>query len=527
MVTLKGEQTVTCMRALVIENNASRILEIRNNLKASNIKPSVAHSAEHALQSIKTYSTDAIVIGASFNDLECRALIRDLREAMRGKGMRTPIIALVHKPQQNTIADILQSGANDCFIVPEQTAEVGLRVKMNVARFWGHINHIIKVDDRLSLNLFDAVVSHDGEHLNIPDQLFDIFEYLALRMNSGSTPYKKLLDYIIGEEDKETTIGSLKVQIFTLRALLGKLANSQVNYIASTSKYGLRLVDPAKEKETKLSVKDVFDGMAQNKKSAKKVLLVGDAQPATMAFYKSADDITINVLKPKNALETLKTESFHAILVTDGANDRNDALIRALKDAAPETPVLGICETAQNSLPFIRNGADGTLVKPYSLKELSARIDTALNRSSDQLPRPIKIDAHLRIDQQMKRVFFDDVPIKLSAGGYQILERLALTYERNKESSVPRTVLAHDICTDGSLSTLIKTLRQKLPATADGGSYIDVFDGGVKFRVSGDVFHASPLIRSSVHFSSKSGKPDKHPSKPGNPNIALNSSFRV
>lgn len=119
-------------------------------------------------------------------------------------------------------------------------------------------------------------------------------------------------------------------------------------------------------------------------------------------------------------------------------------------------------------------GADDYVVKPFSPRELTARVKAVLRRNSRspaEADKPeTKSGSPLKIDEKRRRVFFFEAPLKLSNTEFRILKVLAehpgWVYSRNQlmdmvwdepETSFDRTVDSH-----------MKNLRAKLEAAKPG-----------------------------------------------------------
>lgn len=73
-------------------------------------------------------------------------------------------------------------------------------------------------------------------------------------------------------------------------------------------------------------------------------------------------------------------------------------------------------------------GADDYLTKPFSPRELMARIKAALRRYQAPMaasPRKVAAFNHLRIDSGSRRVWVDDAPVELTALEFDLLSALA------------------------------------------------------------------------------------------------------
>ncbi len=111
-------------------------------------------------------------------------------------------------------------------------------------------------------------------------------------------------------------------------------------------------------------------------------------------------------------------------------------------------------------------GADDYVVKPFSVRELMARIKTVLRRTSAEVKTPtqkLKLDL-LALDPERHEVHWDESPIELSALEFELLH----TFMRHNEQVLTREQLlnlvwGYDYTGDlRVVDTTIKRLRGKL-----------------------------------------------------------------
>ncbi|GAA4215889.1 response regulator transcription factor [Actinocatenispora rupis] len=113
----------------------------------------------------------------------------------------------------------------------------------------------------------------------------------------------------------------------------------------------------------------------------------------------------------------------------------------------------------------LRTGADDYLVKPFSMAELTARIEAVLRRHRPRPAGPVAVGA-LRIDLDARQVSVADAPVALRPKEYELLVVLA----REAGAVVPRHRLIMEVWRatwPGAARTLevhIGSLRSKISA---------------------------------------------------------------
>ncbi len=184
----------------------------------------------------------------------------------------------------------------------------------------------------------------------------------------------------------------------------------------------------------------------------------------------------------------LETDGFQTALLTSGqpvipylSGEKVDLII--LDIGLPDINGLELCKKIRSShnLPVIfltaradeidrvvglEIGADDYVTKPFSPRELCARVRAVLRRMQNSQPAPLSSASTFQVDEAKKRILFFDKALDLSRYEYRLLkafiERPGQVFSRDQlmerawdepEASMDRTVDAH-----------IKNLRAKLKA---------------------------------------------------------------
>ena len=118
-------------------------------------------------------------------------------------------------------------------------------------------------------------------------------------------------------------------------------------------------------------------------------------------------------------------------------------LCKKIRNANIKTPILMLTslDTVEDKIAGFDCGADDYLVKPFSFKELNARIKALDRRYTETIVAPTLKIADLELDTISKKVKRKDKEIKLTSKEYSILE----LFINNKEKVFDRIEIAEKI----------------------------------------------------------------------------------
>jgi two-component system OmpR family response regulator len=153
---------------------------------------------------------------------------------------------------------------------------------------------------------------------------------------------------------------------------------------------------------------------------------------------------------------------------------------RRIRRDGHEMPVIFL--TARDGLDDLRTGfrqgGDDYLTKPFSLEELSLRIEALLRRSKSGVAEPRRITSGaLAIDEDAHQVWDEDEQVQLSPTEYRLLRYLMLNHDRVlSKDQILDYVWEYDFGGNaGIVETYIGYLRKKLSQAS--GSRIETVRG--------------------------------------------------
>lgn len=169
-------------------------------------------------------------------------------------------------------------------------------------------------------------------------------------------------------------------------------------------------------------------------------------------------------------------------------------IIRDVREWAPQLPILVVSArtSEEDRVEALGLGADDVIAKPFSMRELVARVSAALRRaaaSGSGRGAPI-VEGELSIDPQRLSVTVAGQPVALTPLEWKLLWVLAESSGR----VLSRDVIFHRVWGgdrghgDRSVDVLVRRLRRKIDETPGAFTYVQT-QHGVGYR-----FEATPRV---------------------------------
>lgn len=157
--------------------------------------------------------------------------------------------------------------------------------------------------------------------------------------------------------------------------------------------------------------------------------------------------------------------------------------------ASSNVPIIMLTARAEETdrVVGLELGADDYITKPFSMRELMARVKTVLRRTgqdSEGLPRKIEV-GNLSIDTERHEVRLDGRLVDLSPKEYQLLVYMADNADRpfTRQTLLDRVWGADSYIGDKTVDVHIRWLREKLEADPSSPTRILTVRGtGYKMR---------------------------------------------
>ena len=217
-----------------------------------------------------------------------------------------------------------------------------------------------------------------------------------------------------------------------------------------------------------------------------KVLIVED-QPAVAKALRMLFDLNdieaVATESPEAAVKAVERREVDLVLQDmnfspgETSGEEGIALFRRVRAADPDLPILLITAwtSLETAVKLVKEGANDYLAKPFSPRELLARIRAALRRAQPAESEPVVSTGRFTIDLAAKRVSMASGPVRLTPTEWHLLEILA----RHAGKLVTRQQLLTEVWG---------------PAYAKETNYLRVYMSQIRQKLEADPSHPVHII---------------------------------
>ena len=184
------------MRVLLVEDDVTAARGITLMLKSSGLIVDTTDTGEEALELVRHYDYDIVVLDLMLPDMEGYEVVRRMRVAR----LETPVLILSGLSRPAAKVKGFGMGADDFISKPFDKAELVARMQAVVRRSKGYSQPTLRVGN-LQLNLDSREVLVGGEPVHLTGKEYSILELLVLRKGMVLTK-EAFLNHLYGGMDE-------------------------------------------------------------------------------------------------------------------------------------------------------------------------------------------------------------------------------------------------------------------------------------------------------------------------------------
>ena len=226
------------MRVLLVEDDLTAARGLAFMLKANGAVVDEADTGEEALELVRHYDYDIVLLDLMLPDMEGYDVVRRMRSAR----IETPVLILSGLSRPQAKVKGLGMGADDFITKPYDKAELLARMQAIVRRSKGFSQPVLRIGN-LQLSLDSREVTVDGTQVHVTGKEYAILELLVLRKGMVLTK-EAFLNHLYGGMD-EPEMKIIDVFICKLRKKLAQAGAD--NLIGTVWGRGYMIRDTASE----------------------------------------------------------------------------------------------------------------------------------------------------------------------------------------------------------------------------------------------------------------------------------------
>ncbi|HTW35684.1 MAG TPA: response regulator transcription factor [Rhizomicrobium sp.] len=163
------------MRVLVVEDEAKLLDILLRCLKGEGLLADGVGSAEAALEHVKSFHYDLVILDLQLPDSPGTALLRRIRSERHAM----PVLILTARSDIDSKAEGFSAGADDYLTKPFSLAELSMRVHALLRRAPAIQEAILRFAN-LEINRLTRQVKRGGKRIDLSPKEYSLLEYLSL-----------------------------------------------------------------------------------------------------------------------------------------------------------------------------------------------------------------------------------------------------------------------------------------------------------------------------------------------------------
>lgn len=232
------------MRILLVNNDSTAAAKLTAYLTAESARVDIIGTGEEALELVRYYDFDIVVLNLRLPDMDGGTVISRMRAAR----WNTPVLAICGTSCTQPRVKALAAGADDVVVWSIDHTELLARMRAIVRRSRGHSQAILQLGN-LALNLEQNEVIVDGADVHLTAKEFAVLQLLMLRKNMVLTKETILSHLYGGMDEPEPKI--IDVFICKIRSKLAKAGAP--NVIGTVWGRGYTIRDATRERYTSVA----------------------------------------------------------------------------------------------------------------------------------------------------------------------------------------------------------------------------------------------------------------------------------
>jgi DNA-binding response OmpR family regulator len=163
------------MRILVVEDEKKYLDIVLRSLKAEGYTADGASRASLAVEYLRSYHYDLVILDLQLPDGTGNSLLKRIRQS----GETMPVLVLTAHSGLESKVENFQAGADDYVVKPVALAELTIRVQALLRRGPALQENVLKISD-LEINRLTRQVKRDGKRIELSPKEYALLEYLFL-----------------------------------------------------------------------------------------------------------------------------------------------------------------------------------------------------------------------------------------------------------------------------------------------------------------------------------------------------------
>jgi DNA-binding response OmpR family regulator len=222
-------------KILLVEDDYDLAFALTDRLKREHYSVEVVDEGDRALDLLKSFEYDAVILDWNLPNMSGLAILKELR----GRGIRTPVLILTARTDVHDKAQGLDTGADDYLTKPFEPVELSARIRAMLRRASNQPSNVITIGP-FALDPQHFTVLKDGKEIHLQPKEFALME-LFMR-NPGEVFSQEALLNRVWTSDSETSPESVRVYIGNLRKKID--GDNEQSYIETVYKRGYWFVVP-------------------------------------------------------------------------------------------------------------------------------------------------------------------------------------------------------------------------------------------------------------------------------------------